>query len=98
MEFGVQLKTLRNARGWTQDQLAEQAGIPNTYLSLMETGKIVPAGEWARRLRAALGWTAETDDLLTALHFSRHTAAPLAELELAVSGAYDEPLAGPSVN
>jgi len=58
---------LRQARGLTQEQLAEKTGIPNTYLSLMETGKVVPAGEWDIRIREALGWTPIADASLAEL-------------------------------
>ena len=68
MTYASQLRMMRQARGLTQEQLAEKTGIPNTYLSLMETGKIIPAGEWDTRLREALDWTPDTDDLLRKLH------------------------------
>ena len=67
MTYASQLRMMRQARGLTQEQLAEKSGIPNTYLSLMETGKVIPAGEWDTRLREALGWTLETDASLAQL-------------------------------
>jgi predicted transcriptional regulator len=67
MTYASQLKFLRQARGLTQEQLADKTGIPNTYLSLMETGKVIPAGKWDTRLREALGWTPETDASLAQL-------------------------------
>jgi predicted transcriptional regulator len=67
MTYASQLRMIRQARGLTQEQLAEKTGIPNTYLSLMETGKVIPAGEWDTRLREALGWTPETDASLAQL-------------------------------
>lgn len=67
MSYGSQLRTMRQLRGLTQEQLATMAGIPNTYLSLMETGKVIPGNEWDIRLRAALDWTPDTDDLLNTL-------------------------------
>lgn len=67
MSYASQLKMMRQARGLTQEQLAEKAGIPNNYLSLMETGKVVPAGEWDARIRAALGWTPEAEASLAEL-------------------------------
>lgn len=81
MTYASQLKMLRQARGLTQEQLAEKAGIPNTYLSLMETGKVAPLGDWDVRIRTALGWTPEME-------------ASLAEL-LQQSGAVDLPGAAP---
>ena len=67
MTFASQLRMMRQARGLTQEQLAEKSGIQNTYLSLMETGKVIPAGEWDTRLREALGWTPEADASLAQL-------------------------------
>jgi transcriptional regulator with XRE-family HTH domain len=67
MTYASQLKMMRQARGLTQEQLAEKSGIPNTYLSLMETGKVIPSGEWETRLRDALGWTPEADVSLAQL-------------------------------
>jgi transcriptional regulator with XRE-family HTH domain len=67
MTYASQLRMMRQARGLTQEQLAEKTGIPNTYLSLMETGKVTPAGEWETRLRDALGWTPEADASLAQL-------------------------------
>ena len=82
MTYANQLRMMRQARGLTQEQLAEKCGIPNTYLSLMETGKVIPAGEWDAKLREALDWTPETDTLLNSLH---HTS-------LAVTQTYGEEL------
>jgi transcriptional regulator with XRE-family HTH domain len=36
--FGVRLKELRLQRGWTLQQLAEQSGLSNTFISRLETG------------------------------------------------------------
>jgi len=85
MDFATQLRTLRQARNLTQEQLAVKAGIPNTYISSMETGKVIPAGAWLAQLRAALGWTDDTDGLLALLH---HSSADLTD-------AYRRALAGP---
>jgi predicted transcriptional regulator len=67
MTYASQLRMMRQARGLTQEQLADKTGIPNTYLSLMETGKVIPSGEWDAKLRESLGWTAETDASLAQL-------------------------------
>jgi transcriptional regulator with XRE-family HTH domain len=37
--FGANLKAARIRRGLTQAQLAERAGLPQQYVSLIETGK-----------------------------------------------------------
>lgn len=65
--YGSQLKALRQARGLTQEQLAEKTGILNTYLSLIETGKVIPSDDWDVKIREALNWTTETNELLAVL-------------------------------
>ncbi len=42
MTFGQQLKELRKAKGLTQTELAQQAGISFTYVSKLETGTMSP--------------------------------------------------------
>jgi transcriptional regulator with XRE-family HTH domain len=37
--FGVRLRRLRKARGWTQVRAAEEFGIDRSYISDMERGK-----------------------------------------------------------
>lgn len=37
-EFGKRLRELRDARGWTQEQLAERAKVPAAMISHFETG------------------------------------------------------------
>lgn len=67
MTIAQRLKTLRTMRNLTQEELAAKSGIPNTYISLIETGKVIPAGDWDSRLRAALNWTPEIDAQLDQL-------------------------------
>ena len=59
MTFAQQLRALRALHGLTQKQLTEKTGIPDTYLSLMETGKMIPTSDWEARLKAALDWPDE---------------------------------------
>ena len=61
MTFSQQLKTLRTLRGLTQEELAAKTGIPNTMLSQMETGKVVPAGEWETKIKTALDWPTDAN-------------------------------------
>ena len=68
MTASERLKTLRTMRGLTQEELGQRAGIPNTQISLAESGKIVFAGEWDSRIREALGWTPDMDAKLDALN------------------------------
>jgi len=41
--FGKRVRQLRIAAGWTQEQLAEAAGITTTYTSDLERGTKVPS-------------------------------------------------------
>ena len=40
--FGARIREVRNAKGMTQIELAEKAGIEQPYLSLVENGKQEP--------------------------------------------------------
>lgn len=48
------IKLLRIERGLTQDQLATNAGISRTALSMLEKGKTVPDGNTVAKLVSAL--------------------------------------------
>lgn len=39
MEFGARLRASRQAKGWTQERLAEEVGLHFTYVSSMERGE-----------------------------------------------------------
>jgi len=67
MEFATQLRVMRTVRGLSQTELAELVGIPNTRISSMETGQILPGADWEARIRQALGWTADVDEALDIL-------------------------------
>jgi transcriptional regulator with XRE-family HTH domain len=58
MTFARQMKALRLLRGVTQQELAAATGIPANYLSVIETGRVIPApgGAWDRAIRGALDW------------------------------------------
>jgi transcriptional regulator with XRE-family HTH domain len=43
MTFGDKLKGLREARGWTQQQLADRAGVPLPTLRGLEQGQRSPS-------------------------------------------------------
>jgi transcriptional regulator with XRE-family HTH domain len=40
MELGLQLKSIRKIKGYTQKQVCDEIGISQTYLSHVETGKV----------------------------------------------------------
>jgi transcriptional regulator with XRE-family HTH domain len=53
--FAVRLKTLRESKGLTQEQLAKRAGISRAYLARLETGRHDPHLSRLRKLAKALG-------------------------------------------
>lgn len=65
--FGMRVRTLRAVHGVSQKALADITGVPNTNLSDIETGKMLPSADWDTRIRAALGWTPAVDAALEAL-------------------------------
>jgi len=38
--FGMAVRQLREARGWSQEQLAEQAGLNRSYVGEIERGEV----------------------------------------------------------
>src|SRR5690606_27926847 len=48
------VREFRISRGWSQQQLADAAGIPRTNVSAIEAGRLVPSTAAALRLAAAL--------------------------------------------
>lgn len=53
--LGQCLRELREARGWTQDQLSEQSDVPQTTISSLESGRVTrTSDENMRRLAKAL--------------------------------------------
>ena len=49
MRFGQRVKGLRKSRGWSQEDLAERAGLHVTYISGVETGSRNPRLEIVAR-------------------------------------------------
>ncbi|MGN7358767.1 helix-turn-helix domain-containing protein [Paenibacillus sp. SAF-054] len=55
-EFGSMMKSLREQKGYTINQLAEAAGISNSQISRMENGvRGIPKAPTIRKLADALG-------------------------------------------
>lgn len=53
-DIGARLLELRDARGWTQDKVAEEAGVSHTTVVGLETGRIKqPRTVTLRRLARA---------------------------------------------
>ncbi|MFE7270020.1 helix-turn-helix domain-containing protein [Streptomyces sp. NPDC057623] len=69
--FGQRLRTLRDERGWTQDELGERMGCSGTHISAVETGRRPPTPRFAHSADRALG----TGDLFERQgRAARHTA------------------------
>ncbi len=62
MKFGDYLRQKREARGWTQPEAANKAGIEQSYLSKLETGKSYPSEDVYARLVAA--YEIDADELV----------------------------------
>lgn len=55
MIFGQKLRRLREAKGITQQQLAEKLGfVSNSYVSEVESGRFIPSKEKLRKIAKAL--------------------------------------------
>lgn len=52
--FGATVRQFRENRGWTQEQLAEQAEMSVTYLGFIERGENVPTLTIILKLAGAL--------------------------------------------
>ena len=61
MTFGEYLKAQREKAGWTQPEAAAKAGIEQSYLSKLESGKNYPSEEFFDKLVAVYGF--DVDDL-----------------------------------
>ncbi|MGW3955245.1 helix-turn-helix domain-containing protein [Streptomyces sp. NPDC004752] len=59
--FGFRLRSLREARGWKQEDLAERMEYSSTHISAVETGRKMPTLRFARSADLALG-TGDTAD------------------------------------
>jgi Predicted transcriptional regulators len=53
--LGGAVRTLRNQRGWTQEDLAEKAGVTATYVGQVERGDKVPSLTVVLKLARGLG-------------------------------------------
>ena len=91
--FGAQLKALREAAGFTQEELATIAGLSVHAVSALERGeRRRPHLDTVRALSAALDLTGPTRDLLlgSARASANHAAAD--ELAAQVIRGYKGPL------
>ncbi|WDI31473.1 helix-turn-helix transcriptional regulator [Hyphococcus flavus] len=65
MKFGDYLRRKREDHNWTQPEAAVKAGIEQSYLSKLETGKSYPSAEIFERLKQA--YELKLDDLTKAV-------------------------------
>lgn len=54
---GAIIRTLRHARGWSQEKLADEAGLFSNQISLLERAERDPQLETLERVARALGIT-----------------------------------------
>lgn len=52
--FARNLRTLRNARGYSQEELAHRAGLDRTYISSLERQRYAPTLDVLDKLASAL--------------------------------------------
>jgi transcriptional regulator with XRE-family HTH domain len=57
---GANIRRVREAKGWSQDQLAEHSGLHRTYISGVERGVRNPTLEVVAEVASALGVQAGT--------------------------------------
>jgi len=57
--FGDRLRQAREARGWTQDEFAEHAGMSRPHVSRYECGSVIPSVKSLVKLCSELGVTAD---------------------------------------
>ena len=60
--FGDRIRELRDAKGWTQDDLADAAQVHRVTVAKYETGRLEPKSKTLGKLAAALN--VDTDYLL----------------------------------
>jgi transcriptional regulator with XRE-family HTH domain len=90
VEFGVLLKTQREARRVSQSKLAERAEFDHSYVSRLESGSRMPTREAVERLARALALShAEEDALLAAAGFLPRDVSNLLSDEPAIGEVLD---------
>lgn len=81
MDYGRALRTCRAIRGWPQELVAEKASISTSYVSLIESGKRLPAPASVGKLAKALNVPEALFSLL---------ASDLSKLPLASGKTFDQ--------
>ncbi|HHW43810.1 MAG TPA: helix-turn-helix domain-containing protein [Desulfotomaculum sp.] len=57
MDIGKRIKSLRKSAGLSQNALAKKAGVPQSVISEVESGKYTPKIEFLQSICATLGLT-----------------------------------------
>jgi transcriptional regulator with XRE-family HTH domain len=55
ISFGLTIRQLREAQGWSQEILAEKAQLNRSYVGEVERGKVIPSLITLDKLAGALG-------------------------------------------
>jgi transcriptional regulator with XRE-family HTH domain len=74
VSFGLTLRQLRKARRWSQEILAENAGLNRSYIGEVERGEAVPSLLTVEKLARATGLSMA--DLLAHCERLRHVPSP----------------------
>ena len=53
--FGITVRQLREAKGWSQETLAERANLNRSYVGELERGQAIPSLVTLEKLGQALG-------------------------------------------
>ncbi|UNO39291.1 helix-turn-helix transcriptional regulator [Streptomyces sp. MST-110588] len=59
--YGARVRRLRDARGWTQDELAERMGYSSVHISAVEVGRKPPTLRFSRSADVAFGLVGTTE-------------------------------------
>jgi transcriptional regulator with XRE-family HTH domain len=90
VEFGVQLKALREARRVSQSKLAERADFDHSYVSRLESGARMPTRDAVERLASAMVLSQiEEDSLLASAGFLPRDVTSLLSDEPALGEVLD---------
>ncbi|TRV77704.1 helix-turn-helix transcriptional regulator [Streptomyces sp. 130] len=70
--FGARIRSMREARGWKQENLAEHTGYSSTHISAVETGRKMPTLRFSRQADIAFGIQETVDTFERAWREIRH--------------------------
>ena len=65
--IGNQIRIMRAKRRISQPELAKRTGLSQFIISFIETNKALPTDDQLARIREALAWTPELDELVERL-------------------------------